>query len=241
VVFKVALLPVEESITFSLKRVLPRLSLFLARSRVSTLEPLSTLSLLVSHSSCPPVPPLYLPTSLSVQYRVLTLSAEGWLPPTCERAVSHRDGLIRPRPSRSQVHHRSGTLRFYGVYIVPGDGIVSVNHLSAVKEIEPQPAGPPSSLSLNRNDYFDYFYFVCQRTTAVLVSESLDYIRSTEIETLQWHRILNCGPYSKIQGTDLYSATNQVYLTDVMIDQVIPRLARHILVYGCCLRVRSSV
>jgi hypothetical protein len=41
-----------------------------------------------------------------------------------------------------------------------------------------------------------------------------------------------------MQGINLYSATNQVHLTDVVIDQVIPRLARPILIYGCCLSFR---
>jgi hypothetical protein len=53
----------------------------------------------------------------------------------------------------------------------------------------------------------------------------------------------HCGglrPYNELQSTDFYSATNRVCLTDVVIDQVIPTLARPILVYNCCLRVRSS-
>jgi hypothetical protein len=47
----------------------------------------------------------------------------------------------------------------HGVYIVSGDGVVSVIICPPVQEIEPQLPGPPPSLSLNRNDHFDHFYF----------------------------------------------------------------------------------
>jgi hypothetical protein len=36
------------------------------------------------------------------------------------------------------------------------------------------------------------------RITAVFVKDLLNYNRSTEIETLQWHRNLNCGPYCSL-------------------------------------------